>query len=384
MKKFKSSGLTLNLIVEGIPAILYLSIIVVQSKLAYKLNLIYIIWAIGIIADFLSFIVSDGLSVWCRTSVEPEDLNAIISKKSYTEQLNSDTYDRMKILTLAIFGWGGSQLFPSRKGVGMPDLFVSFDYSVVDFLVGMMGILIIYFLMRSYVASITNIYFKAENASKRVNIFIALQKLLHAFIHALLFMLLNLLNQCIADIWDHLNRFPGSGYYFDFAQVTGYQFSLWRSLPYPTEDMFTNFLRTWVAKQTTNSTPPPGIYSLPSNMTGTSLLNFSVTDPGIIFCSTLGIFNILLLFMHWTSQMIESLQNSKNDANDCKASICNIIITFNSFKKLANAVIFFCLAGIDVKYLNILWKMVIITAATFIQVILDDSQRILSYGRSFP
>lgn len=381
MKKFKSSGLTFNLVVESIPAMLYLSIIVLQSKLSYRVNLIYIVWAVGVVTDFLSLIVSDGLSIWYRTSSEPEDLNAIISKKSYIEQLNSDPYDRMRILTLAIFGWGGSQLFPSRKGVGMPDIFVSFDYSVIDFLVGMMGILIIFFLMRSYVSAINNTYFRTGTTSKRVNILIGIQKLLHVVVHALLYMLLNLLNQCIADIWDHFNRFPGSGYYFDFAQVTGYQFSLWRSLPYPTQDMFTNFLRTWAANQTTSTIPPPGIYSIPSNMTGTSMLNFSVTDSGTIFCSSLGILNIFLLFMHWTSQLIESLQNSKNDK--CIPPLRNIVITFNSLKKLINAAIFFILAGIDVKYLNILWKMVIITVATFIQVILDDSQRILSYGGSF-
>jgi hypothetical protein len=379
LKKFKSSGLTLNLCIEIIPTVLYLTMIIIQAKLSHRLDLVYIIWAIGIGTDFISLIASDGLSVWYRMSVQPEDLTEIISKKSYSEQLNSDPYDRMKVLTLAAFGWGGSQLFPTHKGVGMPDLFVSFNYSITDFLTGMMGILIIFFMMRSYVAAIGTC-FSTDSCSKKLNILIALQRILHVFVHALLFLFLPLLKKCIADIWDNNNRYPGSGFYFDYAQITGYQFALWRSLPYPTKDTFTNFLRIWVSNQTTNSTPPPGLYSMPSSMTGTSLMNFSLTDPGVVFCSTLGLLYICLLLLHWTSILIEYTEKSQIES---AIPFVRIIFTFSSLAKLITAAIFFSLAVIDVQSINILWKMVIITVITFLQAVFDDAQRILSYRRSF-
>ena len=386
-KRLSSRGVVLMITMDLIPLSFYVAISVLQSNLKHRMDLIYLIWAFGIIADFITLIVIDGGNVWTRTNIQPDDLSQILSKKTYTEQLSSDPFDRMKILTLTAFAWGGSQLFPSRNGVGMPDLFVSFDYNFSDFLVGMMGILIIFFLMRCYVAASTNIcIFKDDSKdamSKRVNILIGLQKLLHVFIHAILFLVLNLLKRCIKDIWDNFNRFPGTGFYFDFGMITGYQFSLWRSLPYPTQDTFTNFLRPWVANQTMASTPPPGLYSIPSYMSGTSLLHVPLIQPDVVFCVALGLFNLFLLFMHWTNRGIDIYQRNQDPVDESMPLFKSIFFTNNSIIKTMNAAIFFAIAPIDVRYLNILCKMIVITSTTFIQVLWDDSQRISGYQRSF-
>ena len=366
----------LPILIEVLPTALYTSCLILQSQLPYRADILYAIWATGTIVDVLGFVFVQISRSW-RDPVQPakcssKEVSAVFDSLG-NEQVFMHPFLRIQTITVAILALGITQFFPARRGVGTPDVSAAVVYDMYDFLTGLLGVLVLFFLVRLY-ASTMNRYplsiWKSQSPRK-MRIIGSLIYLIHLPLQASLLLVIGSLQMCISLIWDSFDGLSTVNTFYQFANdLDPYAVYIWSSLPVVTDKSHSNYLQSWVANQSSgNSTLPPGVLQFTGTTTGTSRLSWARSSPDVIFCVALG----ATLLFYTLMRMMPVTISADNESGQSR-----LRKLMGFFVRIAVIIIILGLAAVGPESLSMLTKLIILASILLIQTLLDDASRMLS------
>lgn len=291
----------LGALFDGLPVVLYLTcaILALQNPAPYEM--MYGVWAAGVVFDFLIVSSKDALDNMCvpttkfLTDVYSSRESALIV--SVEPQLFAMRFQRMTIMTLSLFAFGLCQLYQSRQGVGEPDVRLSIIYSAESLTVGLLGFFIVLGLSRIYLLS--------SSSGSKMSVPDCISRLsyvtywLHIPLHAALILTLAALQMTLEHEWNRGSGLASPDAQYDInLGVDSFSLSIWSTLPVPTFDSKANFLNGWVAKTSPEpSGLPPGVFARNPSLGNSSRLDYVASAPSVLLASCLGVSLLIMLFL---------------------------------------------------------------------------------------
>ena len=380
----------LGALFDGLPVILYLTcaILALQNPAPYEI--MYGVWAAGVVFDFLIVSSKDALNNMCVPTAK--FLTDVYSSResavciSLEPQIFAMRFQRMTIMTLSLFAFSLCQLYQSRQGVGEPDVRLSIIYSAESLTVGLLGFFIVSGLSRIYLVSSSSSSKKSLQESVYPLGYVTYW--LHIPLHAALILTLSALKMTLDHEWNRVSGLASTDAHYDInLGVDSFSLNIWSTLPVPTFDAKANFLNGWVAKTSPEpSGLPPGVFARNPALGNSSRLDYVATAPSVLFASCLGVSLLIMLLLQLIEVFLkkrshisrshdsfEGPPHTPSDTTNWQRVIMEVFI------RLICIIVCFILAALDLASSQS--ELIILTALVLLQVFVSEGISALNHHR---
>ena len=337
--KVKWLSWVLELLVLGI----YIACLVIHVKDSTNVYLLYGVWSGGIVLDALILFYKQW--TWDHDTFLKDK-----PKDSFQSHVSTST--RLSLSIFYIFCIGMGNLFQEKIGVGMPDLFVSVNYNVWCFLVGLLGLLILYLFCRCYLGI-------SPSKSVDIKIWKIVREWLHICLLATSLILIAGLRISLKSLWNQISLNGTKNLFTQFnLQSSAVHYSIWPSLPVPISSPASGYLSQWVLNQTFVINRPPSAIFYESALSGSSKIDTVNAHPDILIGCASGLALILMTLLQIIGQWNERI------------NLLQKHILLIHIYRIVLAIVFIGLAfALD---MFILWKLIIICLGLLVLVLLQN------------